>query len=45
MKAFTFPSAPSGRADYKRLSPLQAFGIVLACAIVVGCGSLMLPFG
>ena len=41
MKAF----APTSSRHYDRLSPAQALGIVIACALVIGCGSLVLPFG
>ena len=44
MKAFTLTAVPP-RPHYNCLSPVQALGIVLACAIVIGCGSLILPFG
>ncbi|HKE48346.1 MAG TPA: hypothetical protein VKB52_09800 [Rhodanobacteraceae bacterium] len=41
MKAF----APTSSRHYDHLSPVQALGIVIACALVIGGGSLMLPFG
>jgi hypothetical protein len=45
MKASILVSQPTVRPHYDHLTPLQALGIVLVCAVVIGCGSLMLPFG